>query len=112
MQNLGVALNDDDSEALDTLCDFVEKTIISVSSVTKVANSRGLMEQRVMRFDDWYATQNEDHIDEISAREGWNAANCEARDVLLALDNLATQWGDEAIFRRCRDRLRDLTREA
>ena len=27
MRNLGVALNDDDTAALDTLCDFVEKTI-------------------------------------------------------------------------------------
>lgn len=27
MQNLGVSLNDDDSEALDTLCDFVDTVI-------------------------------------------------------------------------------------
>jgi hypothetical protein len=27
MRNLGVALNDADSEALDTLCDFVEKAV-------------------------------------------------------------------------------------
>jgi hypothetical protein len=41
MRNLGVALNDSDSDALDTLCDFVEKAmsrplsdVVSVPSVT------------------------------------------------------------------------------
>ncbi len=28
--------------------------------------------------------------------------------VLGLLDGLAEQWGDEAVFRRCRDRLREL----
>jgi hypothetical protein len=28
--------------------------------------------------------------------------------VLGLLDGLANQWGDEAVFRRCRDRLREL----
>jgi len=32
----------------------------------------------------------------------------EVKSVLLLLDGLAEQWGDEAIFRRCRDRLRKL----
>ncbi len=31
----------------------------------------------------------------------------EARCVLKQLDELAQQWGDEAMFRRCRDRLRE-----
>lgn len=30
----------------------------------------------------------------------------EVRSVLSELDHLATVWGDEGVFRRCRDRLR------
>jgi hypothetical protein len=30
--------------------------------------------------------------------------------VLGLLDGLAEQWGDEAVFRRCRDRLRELVK--
>ena len=32
----------------------------------------------------------------------------EVSSVLELMDGLATQWGDEAVFRRCRDRLRAL----
>ena len=30
----------------------------------------------------------------------------EVRSVLVELDHLAAVWGDEGVFRRCRDRLR------
>lgn len=30
----------------------------------------------------------------------------EAASVLILMDQLAEQWGDEGVFRRCRDRLR------
>ena len=36
----------------------------------------------------------------------------EIRSVLLLMDGLAEQWGDEGVFRRCRDRLRKLTQGA
>ena len=32
----------------------------------------------------------------------------EVRAVLSQMDDLAQQWGDEGVFRRCRDRLRKL----
>ena len=32
----------------------------------------------------------------------------EVRSVLDLMDNLASVWGDEGVFRRCRDRLRKL----
>jgi len=34
----------------------------------------------------------------------------EVSSVLELLDGLASQWGDEAVFRRCRDRLRELVK--
>jgi hypothetical protein len=34
----------------------------------------------------------------------------EVSSVLQLLDGLAEQWGDEAVFRRCRDRLRELVK--
>lgn len=34
----------------------------------------------------------------------------EVSSVLQLLDGLANQWGDEAVFRRCRDRLRELVK--
>ena len=37
-----------------------------------------------------------------------NEAIAEVRVVLSQLDDLAQQWGDEGVFRRCRDRLRKL----
>jgi len=35
----------------------------------------------------------------------------EVRAVLRQLDALATVWGDEGVFRRCRDRLRQLLQQ-
>lgn len=35
----------------------------------------------------------------------------EVASVLSLLDGLAEQWGDEAVFRRCRDRLRKAIEE-
>lgn len=35
----------------------------------------------------------------------------EVKSVLALLDGLAEQWGDEAVFRRCRDRLRAVVRD-
>lgn len=32
----------------------------------------------------------------------------EIKSVLMLMDGLAEQWGDEGVFRRCRDRLRAL----
>lgn len=50
--------------------------------------------------------------------EGWHEANeqltamrSEVASVLSLLDGLAEQWGDEAVFRRCRDRLRKAIEE-
>lgn len=34
--------------------------------------------------------------------------NAEIASVLELMDGLAEQWGDEGVFRRCRDRLRAL----
>lgn len=34
--------------------------------------------------------------------------NSEVQSVLELMDGLAEQWGDEGVFRRCRDRLRAL----
>lgn len=42
-------------------------------------------------------------VDHMRARD---FAFDEVRDVLAMLDGLAQQWGDEGVFRRCRDRLR------
>ena len=36
----------------------------------------------------------------------------EADNVLIQLDQLAHQWGDEGVFRRCRDRLRKAIEDA
>ena len=38
---------------------------------------------------------------------GWNAVAPEVRAVIEQLDSLAEVWGDEGVFRRCRDRLKD-----
>jgi hypothetical protein len=40
--------------------------------------------------------------------EDIKATNNEIASVLMLMDGLAEQWGDEAVFRRCRDRLRAL----
>jgi|GEM_PF-3941542 len=41
-------------------------------------------------------------------RERLNAFRDEMRTTLSQLDQLAELWGDECVFRRCRDRLRAL----
>lgn len=38
----------------------------------------------------------------------WGEMAEEIESVLQQLDHLAEVWGDEAVFRRCRDRLRAL----
>ena len=37
----------------------------------------------------------------------WIAIVPEVRAVIEQLDSLAEVWGDEGVFRRCRDRLKD-----
>lgn len=34
----------------------------------------------------------------------------EVASVLMLMDNLANVWGDEGVFRRCRDRLRQIVK--
>lgn len=50
--------------------------------------------------------QCRDMIDELTERN--TAIRNEVASVLMMLDDLATVWGDEGVFRRCRDRLRAL----
>jgi len=67
-------------------------------------------------WEDWHV---DIHLDDVPSQvnplfsrafaAGWDAAAAEAREVLALLDGLADQWGDEAVFRRCRDRLRAMT---
>ena len=45
-------------------------------------------------------------LDAAKNKEALDALRDEARAVLRQLDDLATAWGDEGVFRRCRDRLR------
>ena len=68
-------------------------------------------------WDDWHSDMDPDDIPsqvnplfDRAFNAGFDAAVAEMRVVLTLLDGLADQWGDEAVFRRCRDRLRDLTR--
>jgi hypothetical protein len=42
------------------------------------------------------------------ARQEADRVGTEIASVLLLMDELAEQWGDEGVFRRCRDRLRAL----
>jgi hypothetical protein len=67
-------------------------------------------------WDDWYGDMHPDDIPsqvnplfDLAFNAGFDAAVAEMRVVLTLLDGLADQWGDEAVFRRCRDRLRALT---
>ena len=39
--------------------------------------------------------------------DAWGAVVPEVRAVIEQLDALAEVWGDEGVFRRCRDRLKD-----
>jgi hypothetical protein len=64
-------------------------------------------------WDDWHGDMHPDDIPSqvnplftIAFDAGFDAAVAEMRVVLTLLDGLADQWGDEAVFRRCRDRLR------
>ena len=64
-------------------------------------------------WDDWHGDLHPDDIPrqvnsiwECAFDAGFDAAVAEVRVVLTLLDGLADQWGDEAVFRRCRDRLR------
>ena len=45
-------------------------------------------------------------LEAIKATETLGHLRDEATSVLQLMDGLAEQWGDEAVFRRCRDRLR------
>ena len=45
---------------------------------------------------------------EMEEQAGGAGKWADARDVLRQLDALATVWGNEGVFRRCRDRLRQL----
>ena len=47
-----------------------------------------------------------EHIGELMDRN--TAIRNEVASVLMLMDELATVWGDEGVFRRCRDRLRAL----
>ena len=54
----------------------------------------------------WFAEKVQAAIDSES-----HEVREEIRSVLLLMDGLAEQWGDEGVFRRCRDRLRALVNE-
>lgn len=41
-------------------------------------------------------------------KEKLDEMKAEVAAVLYLMDGLAEQWGDEAVFRRCRDRLRKM----
>jgi hypothetical protein len=41
-------------------------------------------------------------------QDGIEAMKNEVASVLMLMDELASVWGDEGVFRRCRDRLRAL----
>ena len=43
-------------------------------------------------------------------RDGVASISEEVRSVLEQLDHLAEVWGDEDVFRRCRDRLREIAK--
>jgi hypothetical protein len=56
--------------------------------------------------------QSLDHMLEVeSLQDELDALREEVASVLSLLDGLAEQWGDEAVFRRCRDRLRKAIEE-
>jgi len=47
----------------------------------------------------------------VEFRDRHTEAMAEVAAVLGQLDDLAQVWGDEGVFRRCRDRLRKLVQE-
>jgi hypothetical protein len=48
--------------------------------------------------------------DTVLVAQGYVDLRNEVLSVLSLMDGLAEQWGDEGVFRRCRDRLRAATR--
>lgn len=57
--------------------------------------------------------QDNEMLDEADAeldalKEERKAMMEEIKSILDLLDGVARQWGDEGVFRRCRDRLRNL----
>ena len=66
-----------------------------------------LCQQLQWLWDDEFPCGSEVIEDSISRLEQYRN---EVTSVLELLDGLARQWGDEAVFRRCRDRLRELVK--
>ena len=66
-----------------------------------------LCQQLQWLWDDEFPCGSEVIEDSISRLEQYRN---EVTSVLELLDGLAEQWGDEAVFRRCRDRLRELVK--
>jgi hypothetical protein len=66
-----------------------------------------LCQQLQWLWDDEFPCGSEVIEDSISRLEQYRN---EVTSVLELLDGLASQWGDEAVFRRCRDRLRELVK--
>jgi hypothetical protein len=62
------------------------------------------------RFEHWSNGEMSDMLRHKNGEwvefEDVKAILCEVHSVLAELDNLANVWGDEGVFRRCRDRLR------
>ena len=86
------------------------------ASVMTVMNRR---DEKKKAWEDWHGDLDPDDIPsqinpsfDVGFDMAWDAMVAEVRHALTSLDSLADLWGDEAIFRRCRDRLRDLTRDA
>ena len=66
-----------------------------------------LCQQLQWLWEDEFPHGNEVIKDSISRLDQYRN---EVTSVLELLDGLAEQWGDEAVFRRCRDRLRELVK--
>lgn len=78
------------------------------------------LEEAISRLTAWirdYGDQKQKpFIDDLTAVLAANEAlraevettRNEVASVLMLMDGLAEQWGDEGVFRRCRDRLRAL----
>jgi hypothetical protein len=66
-----------------------------------------LCQQLQWLWDDEFPCGSEVIEDSISRLEQYRN---EVTIVLGLLDGLADQWGDETVFRRCRDRLRELVK--
>ncbi len=75
----------------------------------------------VMQVSELFSSQDGEFITEpsdsgfeikckIDLRAKLNDLQEEVASVVQIMDDLAQQWGDEAVFRRCRDRLRESIR--